>query len=68
MIVSPCRAERCKALTIGSYCVDHDLPVTRDFVRGRPFVAAPTARRLTERITATMPGRPARTSPASGLT
>ena len=62
MIVSPCRADGCSALTIGSYCVDHDLPVTRVFVRGRPFVATPTRRVVAERVIAPARTRPARTA------
>jgi hypothetical protein len=36
-MVTQCTAPGCETLTIGPLCVDHDLPVTRDFVRGRPF-------------------------------
>ena len=61
MIVSECRAAGCNSLTIGSYCVAHDLPVTRVFVRGRPFVATP-ARRIPERAVAAAPRRPVRTA------
>jgi hypothetical protein len=37
MIVGRCTAGGCTVLTIGPRCVDHDLPVTRTFTRGRPF-------------------------------
>jgi len=47
MIVSTCRAHGCNALTIGSYCVEHDVPVTRFFVRGRPFTTTTTGRHVT---------------------
>jgi hypothetical protein len=36
-IVTQCTAPGCETLTMGPLCVDHDLPVTRVFVRGRPF-------------------------------
>jgi hypothetical protein len=61
MIVSQCRAEGCNALTIGSYCVEHDSPVTRIFVRGRPFVPRP-ARWLPERGAEASSRRPVRRS------
>jgi hypothetical protein len=60
MIVSECRADGCTSLTIGSYCVAHDLPVTRVFVCGRPFVPAPV-RRLPDRAAAAAPRCPLRT-------
>lgn len=56
MIVSPCRAHGCNALTIGSYCVEHDLPVTRVFLRGRPFVVT-SAYRVPERVAVGSPRR-----------
>jgi hypothetical protein len=37
MILGTCTVDGCKLFTIGSRCVEHDLPVTRTFVRGRPF-------------------------------
>ena len=37
MIVSRCTATGCNVLTMGSLCVEHDVPVTRTFVRGRPY-------------------------------
>jgi len=37
MIVRRCTFHGCNLLTIGARCVEHDLPVTRTFVRGRPF-------------------------------
>jgi hypothetical protein len=37
MIVGRCTAGGCNVLTIGPRCVDHDVPVTRTFTRGRPF-------------------------------
>jgi hypothetical protein len=40
-IVTQCTAPGCETLTIGRLCVEHDLPVTRDFVRGRPFTRKP---------------------------
>ena len=40
MILGRCTFDGCTVLTIGSRCVEHDLPVRRTFVRGRPFAAA----------------------------
>jgi hypothetical protein len=37
MIVSRCTAAGCNVLTMGPLCVEHDIPVTRTFVRGRPY-------------------------------
>jgi hypothetical protein len=42
-IVTKCTAPGCETLTMGPLCVEHDLPVTRTFVRGRPFVRKPAA-------------------------
>jgi hypothetical protein len=46
MIVGQCTAHGCNVLTIGPRCVDHDVPVTRTFTRGRPF--RPAGERGTE--------------------
>jgi len=43
MILDRCTFEGCKVLTIGTRCVEHDLPVRRTFVRGRPFAAVATS-------------------------
>jgi hypothetical protein len=40
MIVGRCTFDGCTVLTIGSRCLEHDLPVKGTFVRGRPFAAA----------------------------
>ena len=40
MIIRPCTFDGCTVMTIGSRCVEHDVPVTRSFVRGRPFLNA----------------------------
>jgi hypothetical protein len=40
MIIGRCTFDGCTVLTIGSRCVEHDRPVRRTFVRGRPFAAA----------------------------
>jgi len=40
-IVTPCTAPGCVTLTMGPLCVEHDVPVTRVFVRGRPFTRKP---------------------------
>ena len=42
MILGRCTFDGCNVLTIGARCVEHDVAVTRTFVRGRPFVP-PTA-------------------------
>jgi hypothetical protein len=36
-IVTQCTAPGCETLTMGPLCVEHDAPVTRVFVRGRPW-------------------------------
>ncbi len=43
MIVTRCTQRGCRVLTIGERCVEHDLPVTRTFARGRPFPAVSAA-------------------------
>ena len=40
MILAKCTFDGCTVLTIGSRCVEHDVPVRRTFVRGRPYAAA----------------------------
>ena len=42
-IVTQCTAPGCETLTMGPLCVEHDLPVDRVFVRGRPFTHKPAA-------------------------
>ena len=37
MILGSCTVDGCAVRTIGSRCVRHEVPVTRTFVRGRPF-------------------------------
>jgi hypothetical protein len=34
-----CPVPGCSTLTMGGTCVAHDLPVTTEFPRGRPYVA-----------------------------
>jgi hypothetical protein len=38
-LLTPCTAPGCSTLTMGGTCVEHDVPVTTVFPRGRPFVA-----------------------------
>jgi hypothetical protein len=40
-IVTQCTAPGCATLTVGPLCVEHDAPVTRVFIRGRPFTRKP---------------------------
>jgi len=40
MIIGRCTYDGCNVLTIGSRCVEHDIPVRRTFVRGRPYAAS----------------------------
>lgn len=42
-MVTQCTALGCQTLTMGPLCVEHDAPVTRVFVRGRPFTRKPAA-------------------------
>jgi hypothetical protein len=67
-IVTQCTAPGCETLTMGPLCVEHDVPVTRVFVRGRPLERklarfartypnvqlsfAPSLRRVSERAVA----------------
>ena len=37
-MVTRCTALGCETLTMGPFCVEHDSPVERSFVRGRPFI------------------------------
>lgn len=36
-IVSECTYPGCRVRTIGSLCIDHDVPVERTFARGRAY-------------------------------
>ncbi|HEX5583898.1 hypothetical protein [Gaiella sp.] len=40
-LLTPCSAPGCSTLTMGGTCVEHDVPVTTIFPRGRPYVAQP---------------------------
>jgi hypothetical protein len=40
-LLTPCTAAGCSTLTMGGTCVEHDVPVTTVFPRGRPYVAEP---------------------------
>ena len=42
-MVTRCTVPGCETLTMGPLCVEHDLPVTRVFIRGRPFTRKPVA-------------------------
>jgi hypothetical protein len=53
MIIDRCTVDGCTVLTIGSRCVEHDLPVTRTFVRGRPFAIAASTQTPLARSTRT---------------
>jgi hypothetical protein len=35
-----CAEPGCDTFVLGGFCLDHELPQTRVFVRGRPFVPA----------------------------
>jgi hypothetical protein len=37
-LLSTCSFPGCVTLTMGGTCVEHDVPITIDFPRGRPFV------------------------------
>lgn len=39
-MITLCTADGCTHKTLGGLCTQHDPPVTRKFVRGRPFRAA----------------------------
>jgi hypothetical protein len=38
VIVRPCAEPGCETLVVGGYCLEHEQPQLREFVRGRPFV------------------------------
>jgi hypothetical protein len=38
VIVRQCAEPGCETLVMGGYCLEHEQPQTRVFVRGRPFV------------------------------
>jgi hypothetical protein len=40
-LVTQCTAPGCATLTMGPLCIEHDVPVNRVFVRGRPFERRP---------------------------
>ena len=39
-IVTQCTFPGCRTKTMGPLCIEHDWPVERTFVRGRPFELA----------------------------
>jgi hypothetical protein len=42
-MLSVCPVPGCRRLTMGGTCVEHDVPVTVTFPRGRPYVPAAVA-------------------------
>jgi hypothetical protein len=43
-IATRCTAPECETVTVGPFCIEHEVVVPRVFVRGRPFdVASNTA-------------------------
>jgi hypothetical protein len=37
-MLHPCAHPACRTLTLGRFCLAHEIPVRRAFTRGRPFV------------------------------
>ena len=50
-IVKQCTAPGCKTLTMGPFCVEHDVRVTRVFVRGRPWSPGAASQSLQSTMT-----------------
>jgi hypothetical protein len=40
-LLQRCSYPNCSTLTMGMLCMEHDVPVLREFVRGRPWVPDP---------------------------
>lgn len=40
-MLAVCPAPGCDRLTMGGTCVEHDIPVTMTFPRGRPYLGEP---------------------------
>ena len=57
MIIGRCTFDGCTVLTIGSRCVEHDVPVTRTFVRGKPFNVATAIHAATAFVAPVQAGR-----------
>ena len=49
-LLTVCPVPGCSTLTMGGTCVEHDLPVTREFPRGRPYIPVPARRQDALRI------------------
>jgi len=43
-MLHPCSRADCCTLTLGDFCVDHETPVRRSFVRGRPYPPRPRSK------------------------
>jgi hypothetical protein len=39
-MLTKCAEPGCETFVLGGFCLDHEAPQTRSFVRGRPFVAS----------------------------
>jgi hypothetical protein len=50
-MLSVCPVRGCRRLTMGGTCVEHDVPVTVTFPRGRPFVEEAVAVASTRVVT-----------------
>jgi hypothetical protein len=47
-----CSRADCFTLTLGEFCLEHETPVSKSFVRGRPFPPRTRAKRVVARETA----------------
>ena len=41
-MLAVCSVPGCSTITMGGTCVEHDVPVTTEFPRGRPYVPSRT--------------------------
>ena len=47
-----CSWTDCCTLTLGEYCLEHETPVSKSFVRGRPYPPRSRVKRVVARETA----------------
>jgi hypothetical protein len=69
VIVRTCAEPGCDTLVVGGLCLEHEVPQTRVFVRGRPFVRPELTPSLGIRsVTGTTSTFPVGETPGAGLT
>jgi hypothetical protein len=59
-MLTTCAKPGCDTFVLGGFCMEHEVPQTRIFVRGRPFVPSVGARSVNA-LTGRAPGEARRT-------